>query len=103
MDFLKKLWIELNRVRRVEFISYETEEEANSRLSAEFEARKLEIAQQNASNMIDKLTQWEIDTCLHEQNYLIPLNQAKAMATARFIQAKYDGKLDELNSLKEGV
>ena len=42
-NFLQKLWIELTRIRRVEFISYETEEEENERLELEFKQRIQEL------------------------------------------------------------
>lgn len=70
-------------------------------LEKSFELRKQEIARKNKASMITKLAQFEIDTTLNEQNFLMPINQAYGIAVKRFDKAKEDGKIDELNSLKE--
>lgn len=66
-SLLQRFWTELTRVRKIEFISYETEEEMRARLNRE-------------NYEIKKLTNWVIDSTLYKENYLIPEHEARERA-----------------------
>lgn len=74
-NIFQKIWIELNRVRRIEFISYPTEEEELERI--------------NKMNFeIKKLTNYIIDSTYHNDNYLMPESQARLEAIKLYAERK---------------
>ena len=71
MSILKKIWTELTRVRSIEFVSYETEEEENARLSSELKSRIDEIKKANKDYAMQKLIAWVVHQTLERDNILI--------------------------------
>lgn len=94
---LKKIWTELTRLRAIEFISYETEQEQNERLAKEFKNRVRHFQRQNEQYAIEKLTAWVIHQTLEKDNYLIGEKQARPEAIKLYKEAKMYGRLDQLN------
>lgn len=97
---LSKIWAELIRVRSIEFVSYETEAEENARLKKEFDDRKLQIMTANYKKLMnERLIPFCRDTELADSGLLLTNNQLFERAHAMFLQAKNDGRLDELNNI----
>jgi hexokinase len=106
MEKLKKVinqfWTEFTRVRSIEFNSYETEAETDARLAREFKQRKMEIMEKNSKEIImGRLVPYIISETLHKQGYLISEQNALPTAVQMFMQAKADGRIDELNSIRK--
>lgn len=97
---LTKIWTELTRERSIEFVSYETEAEENARLSKELADRRLEVMTANYKKLMnERLIPYCRDLELTESGLLLTDNQLFERAHALFIQAKKDGRLDELNNI----
>ena len=104
MQILKLLWKELNRPRSIDFCSYETEDEEQERLLQEFAAKKQEIIDENYRKLMqERLIPFCRDLELSTSGMLLSDKQLFERAHARFLQAKADGILDELNRKVEGV
>lgn len=102
MKILKKIWTELTRVRSISFCSYETEEEQNARLSKEFNKKLLQIQTENYKRiMSERLIPFCRDLELSTSGILLTDAQLLERAHSMFIQAKKDGRLDELNNIVE--
>lgn len=102
MSILKKIWTELTRVRSIEFRSYETEEETNARLEKQFQRRILAIRTANYRKIMnDRLIPFCRDLELSSSGLLLSDKQLFEKAHAMFIQAKKDGRLDDLNNIVE--
>lgn len=97
MSILKKIWTELTRVRSIEFVSYETEEEENARLSSELKSRIDEIKKANKDYAMQKLIAWVVHQTLERDNILISDKNAEPEAIRLFEEAKKYGRIDELN------
>ena len=102
MKLLKKLWTELTRARSIEFVSYETEEEENRRLNKELKNRISQIQAANRNYILQKLTAWVKAGALYRDNILLTEGSALQTALALYNEAKTNGRLDELNRVKEG-
>ena len=100
-NFLQKLWIELTRVRRVEFISYETEEEENERLEFEFKQRIEELKNFHYQKTMEVLIGFQRDVELAKTGFLKSDLQLLPQAEAMFAEGKQNGKIDEFNRLTE--
>ena len=102
MKIFKKIWTELTRVRSIEFHSYETEEETNARLRKEFSNRTLQIKTNNYKKIMnERLISFCRDLELSTSGLLLSDKQLFERAHSMFIQAKKDGRLDELNNIVE--
>ena len=97
MSILKKIWTELTRVRSIEFVAYETEEEENARLSSELKSRINEIKKANKDYAMQKLIAWVVHQTLERDNILISDKNAEPEAIRLFEEAKKYGRIDELN------
>lgn len=97
MGIMKKIWTELTRVRSIEFVSYETEEEENARLSSELKSRINEIKKANKDYAMQKLIAWVVHQTLERDNILISDKNAEPEAIRLFEEAKKYGRIDELN------
>ena len=94
----KKIWKELTRERVIQFVSFETNEETNKRLTKEFKKRQQEIATQNYITLMRdyfiplarKIELAKCDLLLSDEALF---NNAQAL----FITAKQQGDLDEMN------
>lgn len=96
----QKIWTELTRVRSIQFISFETEAEMNKRLQREFLNRKREIMSQNYKKLMsERLIPFCRDCELSTSGLLLTDKQLFERAHGMFLQAKQDGKLDELNNI----
>ena len=100
-NFLQKLWIELTRVRRVEFISYETEEEENERLDLEFKQRIQELKDFHYKQTMEYLICFQRDVELAKTGINKSDLQLLPQAEAMFAEGKQNGKIDEFNRLTE--
>jgi hypothetical protein len=100
-NFFQKLWIELTRLRRVEFISYETEEEENERLELEFKQRVQELKDFHYQNTMRVLISFQRDVELAKTGILKSDLQLLPQAEAMFTAGKLNGKIDEFNRLTE--
>ena len=99
-NFLEKLWIELTRVRRVEFISYETEEE-NERLDFEFKQRIQELKDFHYKKTMEILIDFQRDVELAKTGIIKSDLQLLPQAEAMFSEGRLNGKIDEFNRLTE--
>ena len=100
-NFLQKLWIELTRVRRVEFISYETEEEENERLEFEFKKRIQELKNFHYQKTMEILINFQRDVELAKTGLNKSDLQLLPLAEAMFSEGRLNGKIDEFNRLTE--
>ena len=100
-NFLQKLWIELTRVRRVEFISYETEEEENERLDFEFKQRIQELKDFHYKQTMEVLISFQRDVELAKTGILKSDLQLLPQAEAMFSEGRQNGRIDEFNRLTE--
>lgn len=100
-NFLQKLWIELTRVRRVEFISYETEEEENERLELEFKQRIQELKDFYYKQTMEILIGFQRDVELAKTGILKSDLQLLPQAEAMFSEGRQNGRIDEFNRLTE--
>ena len=100
-NFLQKLWIELTRVRRVEFISYETEEEENERLEFEFKKRIQELKDFHYQKTMEILIDFQRDVELAKTGIIKSDSQLLPQAEAMFAEGRQNGKIDEFNRLTE--
>jgi hypothetical protein len=100
-NFLQKLWIELTRVRRVEFISYETEEEENERLDFEFKKRIQELRDFYYQETMQILIGFQRDIELAKTGIIKSDSQLLPQAEAMFLEGIQNGKIDEFNRLTE--
>ena len=100
-NFLQKLWIELTRVRRVEFISYETEEEENERLELEFKKRIQELKDFHYKQTMEILIGFQRDVELAKTGILKSDLQLLPQAEAMFSEGRQNGRIDEFNRLTE--
>ena len=100
-NFLQKLWIELTRVRRVEFISYETEEEENERLEFEFKKRIQELKDFHYKQTMEVLIGFQRDVELAKTGILKSDLQLLPQAEAMFSEGRQNGRIDEFNRLTE--
>lgn len=100
-NFLQKLWIELTRVRRVEFISYETEEEENERLDLEFKKRIQELKDFHYQKTMEILIGFQRDVELAKTGIIKSDSQLQPLAEAMFSEGKQNGRIDEFNRLTE--
>ena len=100
-NFLQKLWIELTRVRRVEFISYETEEEENERLEFEFKQRIQELKDFHYKQTMEILIGFQRDVELAKTGILKSDLQLLPQAEAMFSEGRQNGRIDEFNRLTE--
>ena len=100
-NFLQKLWIELTRVRRVEFISYETEEEENERLEFEFKKRIQELKDFHYQKTMEILIDFQRDVELAKTGIIKSDLQLLPQAEAMFSEGRLNGKIDEFNRLTE--
>lgn len=97
---LSKIWTELTRERSIEFVSYETEAEENARLKKELADKKLEIMTDNYKKLMnERLIPYCRDLELSETGLLLTDTQLFERAHVMFLQAKKDGRLDELNNI----
>lgn len=97
---LSKIWTEITRERSIEFISYETEAEENTRLAKELADRKLEIMTKNYKKLMnERLIPYCRNLELSETGLLLTNDQLFERAHAMFLQAKNDGRVDELNNI----
>ena len=95
---LKRLWTELTRVRAIQFISYETEEEINKRIAKEFADKKLAIMTANYQKLMkEKLIPYCRDLELAKSGLLLCDSLLMEQAHAMFLQAKAEGRVDALN------
>jgi hypothetical protein len=100
MKLLKKIWTELTRPRSIRFDSFETESEQNKRLQEEILNRKIQIATENYKKVMnERLIPFCRDLELSNTGLLLPDIQLFEKAHSMFIQAKKDGRLDELNNI----
>ena len=100
-NFLQKLWIELTRVRRVEFISYETEEEENERLDFEFKQRIQELKDFHYKKTMEILIGFQRDIELAKTGIIKSDLQLLPQAEAMFLEGIQNGRIDEFNRLTE--
>ena len=100
-NFLQKLWIELTRVRRVEFISYETEEEENERLDFEFKKRIQELKDFHYKKTMEILIGFQRDVELAKTGLNKSDLQLLPLAEAMFLEGRQNGRIDEFNRLTE--
>ena len=100
-NFLQKLWIELTRVRRVEFISYETEEEENERLDLEFRQRIQELKDFHYKKTMEILIGFQRDVELAKTGIIKSDLQLLPLAEAMFSEGRLNGRIDEFNRLTE--
>ena len=100
-NFLQKLWIELTRVRRVEFISYETEEEENERLDLEFRKRIQELKDFYYQQTMEILINFQRDVELAKTGLNKSDLQLLPQAEAMFEEGRQNGRIDEFNRLTE--
>ena len=100
-NFLQKLWIELTRVRRVEFISYETEEEENERLELEFKQRIQELKDFHYKKTMEILISFQRDVELAKTGINKSDLQLLPLAEAMFSEGRQNGRIDEFNRLTE--
>jgi hypothetical protein len=100
-NFLQKLWIELTRVRRVEFISYETEEEENERLEFEFKQRIQELKDFHYKKTMEILINFQRDVELAKTGINKSDLQLLPLAEAMFSEGRQNGRIDEFNRLTE--
>ena len=100
-NFLQKLWIELTRVRRVEFISYETEEEENERLEFEFKKRIQELKDFHYQQTMEILIGFQREVEFAKTGFLKTDLQLLPQAKAMFEEGRQNGKIDEFNRLTE--
>ena len=100
-NFLQKLWIELTRVRRVEFISYETEEEENERLDLEFRKRIEELKNFHYQKTMEVLINFQREVEFARTGFLKSDLQLLPQAEAMFAEGRQNGKIDEFNRLVE--
>ena len=100
-NFLQKLWIELTRVRRVEFISYETEEEENERLEFEFRKRIQELKDFYYQQTMEILINFQRDVELAKTGLNKSDLQLLPQAEAMFAEGRQNGRIDEFNRLTE--
>ena len=100
-NFLQKLWIELTRVRRVEFISYETEEEENERLDLEFKQRIQELKDFHYKKTMEILIGFQRDVELAKTGLIKSDLQLLPQAEAMFEEGRQNGRIDEFNRLTE--
>ena len=100
-NFLQKLWIELTRVRRVEFISYETEEEENERLDLEFRQRIQELKDFHYKKTMEILISFQRDVELAKTGINKSDLQLLPLAEAMFSEGRQNGRIDEFNRLTE--
>ena len=100
-NFLQKLWIELTRVRRVEFISYETEEEENERLEFEFKKRIQELKDFHYQKTMEILIDFQRDVELAKTGINKSDLQLLPLAEAMFSEGRQNGRIDEFNRLTE--
>ena len=100
-NFLQKLWIELTRVRRVEFISYETEEEENERLDFEFKQRIQELKDFHYKQTMEVLISFQRDVELAKTGIPKSDLQLLPQAEAMFSEGRQNGRIDEFNRLTE--
>jgi hypothetical protein len=100
-NFLQKLWIELTRVRRVEFISYETEEEENERLDFEFRKRIQELKDFHYQKTMEILISFQREVEFAKTGFLKSDLQLLPQAEAMFLEGLQNGKIDEFNRLTE--
>lgn len=102
MKIFKKIWTELTRVRSIEFHSYETEEETDARLRKEFSNRTLQIKTNNYKKIMnERLIPFCRDLELSTSGLLLSDKQLFEKAHSIFVQARKDGRLDELNNIVE--
>lgn len=101
----KKLWKEINRVRelKIELISYETEDEENSRLSQAYKERLKEIKKENYFSLMKRLKDYAVDEELSRTGLLITPIEAFNRAHEMFCLAKEHGKIDILNRVVSEV
>ena len=100
-NFLQKLWIELTRVRRVEFISYETEEEENERLEFEFKKRIKELKDFHYQKTMEILISFQREVELAKTGINKSDLQLLPQAEAMFLEGRQNGRIDEFNRLTE--
>ena len=101
MKLLKKILTELTRTRAIQFVSYETEEEENARLALEFRQRKNKLATENYRNLMnERLIPFCRDMELTRTGMLLGDNVLFPIAHQMFLQAKRDGRIDELNRVR---
>ena len=100
-NFLQKLWIELTRVRRVEFISYETEEEENERLEFEFKKRIQELKDFHYQKTMEALICFQREIEFAKTGFLKSDFQLLPQAEAMFEEGRQNGKIDEFNRFTE--
>lgn len=100
-NFFQKLWIELTRVRRVEFISYETEEEENERLEFEFKKRIQELKDFHYQKTMEILIGFQRDVELAKTGINKSDLQLLPQAEAMFLEGRQNGRIDEFNRLTE--
>ena len=100
-NFLQKLWIELTRIRRVEFISYETEEEENERLEFEFRKRIKELKDFHYQQTMAILIDFQRDVEFAKTGILKSDLQLLSQAEAMFLEGRQNGRIDEFNRLTE--
>ena len=100
-NFLQKLWIELTRVRRVEFISYETEEEENERLELEFKKRIEELKNFHYQKTMEHLINFQREIEFAKTGFLKTDLQLLPQAEAMFSEGRQNGRIDEFNRLTE--
>jgi hypothetical protein len=100
-NFLQKLWIELTRVRRVEFISYETEEEENERLEFEFKKRIKELKDFHYQKTMEILISFQREIELAKTGINKSDLQLLPQAEAMFLEGRQNGRIDEFNRLTE--
>ena len=103
MKLLKKIWTELTRVRKIEFISYETEEETNERLQKEFNKRIADIKQENYKATMQVFINFHREIELAKNGFLLSDLQLLPKAQEMFLEGKRIGRIDEFNRLKEVV
>ena len=103
MKLLKKIWSELTRVRKIEFISYETEEETNERLQREFKKRLEFIKQQNYKKTMQVFINFHREVELAQNGILLSDLQLLPKAQKMFLEGKRIGRIDGFNRLKEVV
>ena len=96
--FIKNFWKEFTRKRAIEFVSFETDDETNKRLTKEFKKRQQEIA---THNYLTLMREYFIPLArkieLAKSNLLLADKDLLPYAQTLFITAKRQGDLDEMN------
>jgi len=98
INFIKKLWVEITRQRaiQIEFINYETEEEALKRITHEFYLKVIQIREKNSHNLYLKMIPQMAKEFTNQYGYIPSEDRLTAMWLQEICRRIDNGELDTL-------